>query len=319
MLKLSEVKAILREYNIRPSKRFGQNFLIDQNIKNKIIGSMQLKKEDIALEIGPGLGALTEDLSKKARMLIAVEKDKRLYDYLRGVIARGAFKCSNRSGRGRNVRGSAESSGRGQSHLELINDDILKYLKSVGIEQCSVPTKLIIVGNLPYSISSPILKKLIDNRSSIKSLYATVQAEFGERIVALPGTKDYGSLSCYAQFYGEPKILFKIPKGAFFPVPEVDSCFLKIGFEKQLDSSIDQSLLFKIIRSSFEKRRKTILNSMASSGIFKSKQDALLRLTKAQISPTRRPETISLQEFIKLSATSRDSTPCCPCAAIKSR
>ncbi len=266
MLKLSEVKTILREYNIRPSKRFGQNFLIDQNIKNKIINSIQLKREDIALEIGPGLGALTEDLNKKARMLIAVEKDKRLYSFLLNKLDIG-----------------------------LINDDILKY------EFKDISSKLVVVGNLPYSISSPILNKLIDNRGSIKSLYATVQAEFGERIVALPGTKDYGSLSCYAQFYGEPRILFKIPRGAFFPVPEVDSCFLKIDFEKQLDSSIDQGLLFKIIRSSFEKRRKTILNSLAFSGIFKSKEDTLLCLTKAHISPTRRPETISLQEFISLS------------------
>lgn len=266
MLKLSEVKTILREYNIRPSKRFGQNFLIDQNIKNKITDSIQLKREDVILEIGPGLGALTEDLNKKARRLIAVEKDKRLYSFLLNKI-----------------------------DICLINDDILKY------EFKDIFSKLVVVGNLPYSISSLILKKLIDNRSSIKSLYATVQAEFGERIVALPGTKNYGSLSCYAQFYGEPRILFKIPKGAFFPVPEVDSCFLKIGFEKQLNSSIDQSLLFKIIRSSFEKRRKTILNSLASSGIFKSKEDTLLCLTKANISPDRRPETISLQEFISLS------------------
>ncbi|MCX5687395.1 MAG: 16S rRNA (adenine(1518)-N(6)/adenine(1519)-N(6))-dimethyltransferase RsmA [Candidatus Omnitrophica bacterium] len=265
MLKLSEVKSILREYNIRPSKRFGQNFLIDQNIKNKVIESIQLKKEDIVLEIGPGLGALTEDLSKKTRTLIAVEKDKRLHSFLLNKIGLG-----------------------------LINEDILKY------EFKDMSSKLIVVGNLPYSISSPILNKLIDNRIYIKSLYATVQAEFGERIVALPGTKNYGSLSCYVQFYGDPRILFKIPRGAFFPIPEVDSCFLKIDFEKQLDSSINQGLLFKIIRSSFEKRRKTILNSLASSGIFKSKDDVLFCLTKACISPTRRPETISLQEFVRL-------------------
>jgi len=265
MLRLGEVKSILREYNIRPSKRLGQNFLIDQNIKNKIIDSIQLKKEDAVLEIGPGLGALTEDLSKKVSAFIAVEKDKRLYSFLLDKIGSG-----------------------------LINEDILKY------EFKDISSKLAVVGNLPYSISSPILNKLINNRARIKSLYATVQAEFGERIVALPGTKDYGSLSCYVQFYGDPKILFKIPRGAFLPAPEVDSCFLKIDFEKQIDASIDQELLFKIIRSSFEKRRKTILNSLASSGIFKSKEDALSCLRKAQISPERRPETISLQEFAKL-------------------
>jgi len=265
MLKLTEVKSILREYNIHPSKRLGQNFLIDQNIKNKIVESIKISREDEVLEIGPGLGALTEDLCKKAKKVIAVEKDKRLY----------AFLLDN-------------------AYIDLINNDILKY------EFKDISSKLIIVGNLPYSISSPILSKLIDNRTYVRSIYVTVQIEFGERLVALPGTKDYSSLSCYAQFYGEPKILFKIPRGAFFPVPKVDSCFLKIGMEKQIDSSIDQRLLFKIIRSSFEKRRKTILNSLASSGIFKSKEKAFASLEKARISPDRRPETISLEEFTRL-------------------
>jgi 16S rRNA (adenine1518-N6/adenine1519-N6)-dimethyltransferase len=267
MLKLTEVRSILREYNIRPSKRFGQNFLIDQNIKNKIIDSVQLKKEDVVLEIGPGLGALTEDLYKKAKRVIAIEKDKRLHAFLLN-----------------NVTGP-----------NLINDDILRY------EFKDISSKLIVVGNLPYSISSPILNKLIDNRNRISSIYATVQMEFGERIAALPGTKDYSSLSCYAQFYGNPKILFKIPRGAFFPAPEVDSCFLKVDMEKQIDVSIDQGMLFKIIRSSFEKRRKTILNSLSSSSVFKSKEETFIFLEKAKISPGRRPETISLEEFITLS------------------
>src|SRR3989338_3781122 len=272
MLKLNEVKSVLREYNIHPSKRLGQNFLIDQNIKNKIIGSIQLSKENVVLEIGPGLGALTEDLCKKVKKVIAVEKDKRLY----------AFLLNN-------------------AYIDLINNDILKY------EFKDISSKLIIVGNLPYSISSPILNHLINNKDYINSVYITVQMEFGERLVALPGTKNYSSLSCYAQFYGDPKILFKIPRGAFFPVPEVDSCFLKIDFEKKIDSSIDQVLLFKIIRSSFEKRRKTILNSLSSSGIFKSKEEALASLEKARISPDRRPETISLQEFILLSRQTLDT------------
>ena len=277
MLKLSEVRSILREYNIRPSKRFGQNFLIDQNIKNKIIASIELDKEDIALEIGPGLGALTEDLCKKSKKVIAVEKDKRLY----------AFLTKNLS----------------YTNLELINQDILKH----DLSSCAIRMRypdsaagLIIVGNLPYSISSPILNHLINNKNHINSAYITVQMEFGERLVALPGTKDYGSLSCYAQFYGNPKILFRIPRGAFFPVPEVDSCFLKIDFNKETDKSIDRDMLFKIIRSSFGKRRKTILNSLASSSIFKSKEEVLICLAKAGISPDRRPETISLQEFAKL-------------------
>jgi 16S rRNA (adenine1518-N6/adenine1519-N6)-dimethyltransferase len=270
MLKLTEVKAILRKYNIHPSKRLGQNFLIDRNIKDKIIEAIHLGKEDVVLEIGPGLGALTEDLQLKAKTVIAVEKDKRLHDFLQNSIS-----------------------------SDLINMDILEY------EFKNIASKLIVVGNLPYSISSPILNKLIDNRAHIKAAYVTVQMEFGERLAASPGTKYYSSLSCYAQFYGEPKILFKIPRGAFLPVPEVDSCFLKIDMEKDIDASIDQELLFKIIRSSFEKRRKTILNSLSSSGVFKSKENVLMLLEKAGILPGRRPETVSLEEFITLSRQSR--------------
>ncbi|MDO8603764.1 MAG: 16S rRNA (adenine(1518)-N(6)/adenine(1519)-N(6))-dimethyltransferase RsmA [Candidatus Omnitrophota bacterium] len=274
MLKLNEVKSILREYNIRPSKRLGQNFLIDQNIKNKIIEAVELDSEDTVLEIGPGLGALTQDLCIKAKKVIAVEKDKRLYDFLLNKMDILSVR---------------------RSELELINGDILKY------QFKDISSKLVVVGNLPYSISSPILNHIINNRGHVKSIYITVQAEFGERLVALPGSKDCSSLSCYAQFYGDPKILFKIPRGVFLPTPEVDSSFLNINFEKQIDESIDQEMLFKIIRSSFEKRRKTILNSLSSSGIFKSKKDALICLTRADILPARRPETISLQEFINLS------------------
>ncbi|MFA5388937.1 MAG: 16S rRNA (adenine(1518)-N(6)/adenine(1519)-N(6))-dimethyltransferase RsmA, partial [Candidatus Omnitrophota bacterium] len=260
-------------YNFHPSKRLGQNFLIDRNIKDKIIGAAGLRKEDTVLEIGPGLGALTEGLVEKAGKVIAVEKDKRLSDFLLNNMG---------------------------SNADIISADILDY-DFAGTEHCSVPAKFIVVGNLPYSISSPILNKLIDNRSFISAAYVTVQLEFGERVVASAGTKDYGSLSCYARFYGKPEILFKIPRGAFFPVPDVDSCLLKIVFEQNIDSSIDQGLLFRIIRSSFEKRRKTILNSLASSGLFKSKEEAFSRLSETGISPTRRPETISLEEFITLS------------------
>ena len=287
MLRLSEVKSVLREYNIHPRKQLGQSFLIDQNIKNKIIGSIPLNIEGDVLEIGPGLGALTQDLCSAAKKVIAVEKDRRLYNFLIKNLS-----CEN---------------------IELINGDILKYdLSDTVCRQTETATHgvgQVVVGNLPYSISSPILNYLITNRAHISAVYATLQLEFGERVSALPGTKDYGSLSCYAQFYGNPEILFKVPRSAFYPVPEVDSCFLKIDFKKDIDLSIDQDLLFKIIRSSFVKRRKTILNSLASSGIFKSKEVALNCLKQANISPDRRPETISLEEFIGLAtSTTRESS-----------
>jgi 16S rRNA (adenine1518-N6/adenine1519-N6)-dimethyltransferase len=277
MLKLSEVRLILREHNIHPSKRLGQNFLIDQNIKNKIINSIQLSKEDTVLEIGPGLGALTEDLCKNSKKVISIEKDTRLYDFLR------ACHCESRRSRDEAI-----------SNLELLNIDILKY------EFKNSPQKLIIVGNLPYSISSPILNHLIDNRTAIDSAYITVQKEFGERVVAGPGTKDYASLSCYIQFYAEPKILFNIPRAAFFPAPEVDSCFLRLSMRKKKPFDVNEDLFFKIVRSAFGKRRKTITSSLYSAGIFPSKEALLAALKKAGISASARPETLSLEQFSSL-------------------
>jgi 16S rRNA (adenine1518-N6/adenine1519-N6)-dimethyltransferase len=264
MLKLSEIRPILRGHNIHPSKRLGQNFLIDQNIKNKIIDSVRLNREDTVLEIGPGLGALTEDLCARAKKVTAIEKDTRLYNFLLNEA---------------------------NSNLELLNKDILKY------EFKNLPQKLIIVGNLPYSISSPILNHLIENKAHIDSAYITVQKEFGERVTAMPGAKDYASLSCYIQFYTEPKILFNIPRAAFFPAPEVDSCFMRLIMRKEKLFDVDETLFFKIIRSAFGKRRKTIESSLYSAGIFPSKQSLIEALKKSGIPASSRPETLSLEQF----------------------
>ena len=277
MLTLTELKSILREHNIHPSKRLGQNFLIDRNIKDKIINAIH--SVDTILEIGPGLGALTEDLCKIAKRVIAIEKDKRLYNFLYPLT----------------LTLSPEGRGKGEGEkLELIKGDFLKC------EFKNLPSKVTVVGNLPYYISTPILEHLIENRAYISSIYITLQSEVAERIVAKSCAKDYSSLSCYIQFYGEPKILFKIPKTAFFPAPKVDSCFLRIDLRKQPEKDIDEKLLFKIIRSAFEKRRKTVLSSLYSSGIFSSKEEIYKALQKARISQERRPETISIEEFIIL-------------------
>ncbi|MFA4991841.1 MAG: 16S rRNA (adenine(1518)-N(6)/adenine(1519)-N(6))-dimethyltransferase RsmA [Candidatus Omnitrophota bacterium] len=274
MLRLTEIKAILKMENIRPAKRLGQNFLIDQNIKNKIINSIELNRDDTVLEIGPGLGALTEDLCGMANKVIAVEKDTRLYNFLKERVP--------------------------FDNLELINTDILKY------EFRDLASKIKIAGNLPYCISSPILNHLIENKNEIDTVYATVQREFAERVVAGPGTKDYGSLSCYAQFYAEPKILFNIPRGAFFPAPEVDSCFLRITMRGEKRFDVDEKLFFKIVRSAFEKRRKTMENSLYSAGLFPSKAKVSEALEKAGIPASARPEALSLKQFFLLTQALRD-------------
>ena len=269
MLGVKAVKSILRERGIRPNKRLGQNFLIDQNVKQKMIDAIEVTKEDIVFEIGPGLAALTQDLCKRAKKVIAIEKDRRLHHFL---LQHNAF-----------------------SNLELIHGDILKYkFSSTGI-RC-----LKVVGNLPYYISSPILIHLLHNRSFIDNIFITVQKEFAERLLARPGSRAYGSISCFLRFYTEPTFLFGIKKTTFYPAPLVDSCFLKLHVRKEGLCLTDEEKLFKIIRASFEKRRKTILNSLYSSGQFVSKEKILEKLKIAGISPAQRPETISLEEFVKL-------------------
>lgn len=272
MNSIYSVRKILKEYNIRPSKRFGQNFLIDQNISRKIIRTSGIDKKDIVVEIGPGLGALTWELCRHAGKVIAIEKDKRLLEYL---YRSNAF-----------------------DNLELIDGDILDY------DFSNLHTQsLKIIGNLPYYISSPILVKLIENRGIISSIFVTVQKEFAERLTAGPGSKDYGSISCFLQFYAEPKILFDIHKKAFYPAPEITSCFLKINIRRTPLYNTDEVKLFSIIRTCFENRRKTILNSLSSMEIYGSKDRIAKLVNDVSISPLQRPETLSLKDFVKLSNT----------------
>ncbi|MBU4590891.1 MAG: ribosomal RNA small subunit methyltransferase A [Candidatus Omnitrophica bacterium] len=242
---------------------------MDQNIQRKMIDSAGLTEDDTVIEIGPGLGALTKELSMRAKKVIAIEKDKRLHEFL--------------------------SKNLGFENLELIQGDALKY---------NIKERVKVVGNLPYYISSPILTRLLDNRMFIDSMFITVQKEFAARLVAGPGSKDYSSLSCYAQFYAEPEILFTVKKNAFYPAPKVDSSFLKIDIRKQPLCLTDEKKLFKIIRTCFEKRRKTILSSLAWNKEFGTREKISRILVRSGISGERRPETVSLGEFVKLTEAS---------------
>ena len=267
MLSIKEVKSILREYNIHPSKYLGQNFLIDQNVQGKIINALDIKRQDTVLEIGPGLGALTDEVCKWASKVIAIEKDRRLCNFL----------LQNTS----------------YANLDLFSEDILKYNfgKRRGLK---------VIGNLPYYITSPILTYLLDNRPSIESIFITVQKEFAQRLVAWPGTKDYSSISCFTQFYAEPEILFNIRRKCFYPVPGVESCFLRIDIREKGLFLTNEDKLFKIIRTCFGKRRKTVLNSLSSNSAFGSKEAVEGRLKDIGIDPKRRPETLSIEEFVRI-------------------
>lgn len=269
----SQLKALLKKENIKIKKCLGQNFLVDEKYLNHIINSCNIKREDYVIEIGPGLGVLTESLSSICKQLIAIEFDKRFCSFLK-------------SQRYKNV--------------EIVCADILKYNIKSASERFG--TKFKVIGNLPYYITSPIIVYLIDNRKYIESAFITVQKEVAERLTSPPGRKSYGSLSCLVQFYTRPQVLFSMPKKAFYPQPEVESALVRLEFLKEPSVKVkDESLYFKIIKAAFGKRRKTILNALSTSNIFNIDKEQISRiLSNSGIDPNRRGETLSLEEFARI-------------------
>ncbi len=250
----------------RPVKSLGQNFLKDQRIQQKIIDSCDLHSDDTVIEIGPGQGAITQRILPLVKKVIAVEKDRNLVSFLKETYP--------------------------QESLEIIEGDFLKW------DMNTLPNDLIVLGNIPYYISTPIIEKIIAQRHQIKKAFMTVQLEFAERVAAVAGNKDYGSLSCFVQYYMDVKILFKISKGSFHPVPKVDSCFISlIPKSKPNLKAHNEEKLFKMIQTAFMQRRKTISNAL--KGYYD--HDTLMKeLERLKISPKARPEEISLENYISL-------------------
>lgn len=250
-----------------PKKSLGQNFLVNADIAERIVNACHLAPTDTVLEIGPGKGALTHELARQCKNVLAVEKDKILSEQLAKD-----FKNSN---------------------VHIINDDILKYPFD------KLPDNSKIVGNLPYNIVTPIIKKIIDYRRKFQELYITVQLEYGQRIVARPNTKSYGSFSCFVQYYMNPKILFRIKNSAFLPIPKVQSCFLYLDFlNKPKQKAENDNFLFSIIRSCFGQRRKMILNSLAGT---LDKKEIPRLLEMLEINPKLRAENLSLEDYVRIS------------------
>ena len=245
-------------------KHLGQNFLFDQAILKKIIGAAGITPDGTVVEIGPGHGRLTKMLSEAANKVIAIELDEDLHERLTDELS-------------------------GFDNIELVHGDALKYpYHELG--------QFKVVANIPYYITTPIIFKLFEHRKHLKSITITVQKEIAERIVAGPGSKKYGRLSITVQYYGRPEIKFIIPKGAFRPVPKVDSAVIHIEIhEKPAVDVRDESFFFKLVRTAFSHRRKTILNALKELS-----PDVRESLLKAGIEPMRRPETLSIEEFARL-------------------
>lgn len=252
-----------------PKKSLGQNFLTDKNIVRKIVSSCGFSAGDTVVEIGSGKAEMTKMIAQEVRKVYAVEIDKRLIPILSDAL-------------------------KGCPNVEIINQDVLD-LDLVGL----APRKKVkVVGNIPYYISSTIIAHLIASRPAVKEVYLTVQKEFAERACAAAGSKEYGSFSCFVQYYTDAKILFTIPRTCFTPAPKVDSAFLRlVPRKKLLLGPRKEKELFCVIRSSFGKRRKTMRNSL--KGVVP--QQRLDRFfSNFSIDPNTRPEELGLADFINL-------------------
>lgn len=276
------VRAIMRRHGISCRKSLGQNFLMDQNIARKIVGAAELTPSDLVVEVGPGLGALTALAARGAGRVLAVEFDAGLLPALAGVL-------------------------KDLSNVDIIQGDALKvdYDRLAGEKTGGVygksGSKYKLLANLPYYITSPLLMHLLHGRFNISLMVLMVQSEVADRLAAFPGTGSYGAISLAVQYFTEPKLLFRVPRTVFYPQPGVDSAVVRLAVRPAPAVAVrDEQTFFKVVRAAFGKRRKTLLNSLASSGLGIGKETCLQAIESAGIDPGRRGETLSLEEFALL-------------------
>ena len=269
-------KEILNKYGFSFKKSLGQNFLIDPNILRNIVSHANLTENSGAIEVGPGIGALTEHLARGAKKVVSFEIDQRLLPVLEDTLSP-------------------------YDNVKIVHSDILKadVVKVIAEEMPGIED-IMVVANLPYYVTTPILMKLLNDRLPIRGFVVMMQKEVADRISAKPGTKEYGSLSIAIQYYCTAEVAMIVPKTVFMPQPNVDSAVLRlIRHDEPPVKVIDEDFLFQVTRASFVQRRKTILNNL-QAGLKngkKNKEAILEALTKAGIEPTRRGETLSIQEF----------------------
>lgn len=272
-------KSILEKYGFSFKKSLGQNFLIDTNILKKIVSFADLKEDSGAIEIGPGIGALTEQLARSAQKVVAFEIDQRLLPILADTLSP-------------------------YPNVSIIHNDVLEAdVGAVMAEQFAGLTDVMVVANLPYYVTTPIIMKLLEEHLPIRGIVCMLQKEVADRISAKPGTKDYGSLSIAVQYYTEAETVMIVPKTVFVPQPNVDSAVIRlIKRENPAVSVKDEDFFFQVTKASFAQRRKTLLNNLTSQlpDGKQKKEEILAALAASGIEPARRGETLSLEEFGRL-------------------
>ncbi len=270
--------AVLQKYNFTFQKKFGQNFLIDTHVLDKIIRSAEITKEDMVLEIGPGIGTMTQYLACAAGKVVAVEIDKALIPILEDTLE-------------------------GYENVQIINEDVLKVDIAKLAEEQNGGRPIKVVANLPYYITTPIIMGLFENHVPLKSITVMVQKEVADRMQVGPGTKDYGALSLAVQYYASPYIVANVPPNCFMPRPKVGSAVIRLErYEKSPVEVRDEKLMFRIIRASFNQRRKTLANGLKNSPELDfTKEQIEEALEKLGKGANVRGEALSLEEFAELS------------------
>ncbi len=270
--------AVLQKYNFSFQKKFGQNFLIDTNVLDRIIEASDITEEDCVLEIGPGIGTMTQYLAERAREVIAVEIDKALIPILQETLS-------------------------DYDNVKIINDDILKVDLNRIVEQHNGGRPVKVVANLPYYITTPIIMGLFEKHVPLKSITIMVQKEVADRMQVGPGTKDYGALSLAVQYYAKPQIVANVPPNCFIPRPSVGSAVIRLTrYETPPVSVKNEEFMFAVIRASFNQRRKTLVNGLGNAGgLPVSKEQVAKVLEEMGLSATVRGETLTLEQFAHLS------------------
>lgn len=267
----------IKKYDFAFQKKFGQNFLIDEHVLNKIILAAGVTKEDVVLEIGPGFGTMTQYLAEAAKEVIAVEIDKTLIPILQDTL-------------------------RDYDNITLINEDILKVDIAALVQEKNAGKPIKVVANLPYYITTPIIMGLFESHVPLENITVMVQKEVASRMQAGPGTKDYGALSLAVQFYAEPYIVANVPPNCFIPRPNVGSAVIRLTkWEEQPVKVKNEAFMFSLIRASFNQRRKTLQNSLVNGGISVTKEQILLALEEMGLPPAVRGEALTLEQFARLS------------------
>ncbi len=269
---------VLQKYHFNFQKKYGQNFLIDPHVLDKIIGESGIEKEDMILEIGPGIGTMTQYLAEAAREVVAIEIDKNLIPILEDTLSE-------------------------YKNITVINQDVLKVdLRKLVMEK-NQGRPIKVVANLPYYITTPIIMELLESKLPIESITIMVQKEVAERMQQTPGSKEYGALSLAVQYYAKPEIVANVPPNCFMPRPKVGSAVIRLTLHQSPVIEVeDEEFMFRLIRASFNQRRKTLINGIGNApNINIGKEEVKVALKEMGLSENIRGEMLSLEEFARLS------------------